>query len=197
MILSVFFIGIAPLLPVQILWINLVSGSVIAIPLGFEPRYGNEMSHPPPHPDSKLIHRGMVYRIIFLAGLLGIGSFFIFFYSHIAFSLEKARTMVLCSIVVFEWLIGLQMRSDDIPLRKIGYFKNKPLLFAIGITVCLHMMILYVPFFRFLFGIEVLTAKEWLIALIPGVAIFILESIRKEFFPTLFSSGKWEKMDEK
>lgn len=196
LIISVFFIGLAPLLPLQILWINLVSGSVIAIPLGFEPMYGNEMKHPPRHPDSKLIHRGMAYRMIFLAGLLGLGAFFIFMYSYSQFSLEKARTMVLCSVIVFEWLIGLQMRSDEIPLRKIGYFKNKPLLLAIGVTFCLHMMILYVPFFRSLFGLEVLSLKEWMIVVIPGVFIFILESLRKEFFPTLFSAGKWQKMDQ-
>lgn len=194
LILSVFFVGIAPLLPLQILWINLVSGSVIAIPLGFEPMQGNEMKQPPRHPESQLIYPGMVCRIIFLAGLLGLGAFCIFYYSYDKLSLEKSRTIVLCSIIVFEWLIGLEMRSDEIPLRKIGFFKNKSILLAIGSTLCLHLMILYTPFFRHLFGVEPLSCKEWGIALIPGISIFVLESIRKEFLPSIFSFGKWKLM---
>ncbi len=192
LILCVFFIGIAPLLPLQILWVNLVSGSVIAIPLGFEPMQGNEMQQPPRHPQSQLIYPGMVYRIIFLAGLLGIGAFCVFNFSYDKISLEKSRTIVLCSIIVFEWLIGLEMRSDEIPLRKLGFFKNKSILLAIGSTLCLHLMILYIPFFRHLFDVEPLSCMEWGLALIPGISIFVLESLRKEFFPYIFSSGKWK-----
>ncbi|HSX13509.1 MAG TPA: HAD-IC family P-type ATPase [Chlamydiales bacterium] len=194
LILCVLFLGIAPLLPLQILWINLVSGSVIAIPLGLEPCVGNEMKQPPRDPQSQLIYPGMVFRLIFLAGLLGFGTFTIFYFSQQYMSLEKARTMALCSIVFFEWLIGLEVRSDDIPLRKIGFFKNKPLLWSISITLSLHLMILYIPLFQSLFGLEPLNLIDWGIAIIPGLLIFILENIRKEFFPNLFSSGKWKPM---
>jgi Ca2+-transporting ATPase len=192
LILSVLIIGIAPLLPLQILWINLVSGSVIAIPLGFEPKHGNEMKQPPRHPLSRLIYPGMVHRIIFLATLLGFGAFFEFYYSYQSMSVEKARTIVLCSIVVFEWLIGFEMRSDEIPLRKIGFFKNMSILLAVGLTCCLHLLILYVPIFQSLFKVEPLSLREWGIAIIPGMSIFILEMLRKEFFPRLFSAGKWK-----
>lgn len=192
LILSVLVLGIAPLLPLQILWINLVSGSVIAIPLGFEPKHGNEMKQPPRHPLSRLIYPGMVCRIVFLATLLGFGSFCEFYFNYHSMSLEKARTIVLCSVVVFEWLIGFEMRSDEIPLRKIGFFKNIPILLAVGFTCSLHLMILYVPFFQFLFKVEPLSFSEWGIALIPGISIFILEMVRKEFFPRLFSKGKWK-----
>ena len=60
LIICVLFLGLAPLLPLQILWCNLASGSLIAIPLGFEPKTKNEMSHPPRDPQSKLLYRGMV-----------------------------------------------------------------------------------------------------------------------------------------
>lgn len=194
LILCVLFLGIAPLLPLQILWINLVSGSVIAIPLGLEPCLGNEMKQPPRDPRSQLIYPGMVYRLIFFAGLLGLGTFCIFYFNEQYMSLEKARTMVLCNIVFFEWLIGLEIRTDSIPLRKIGFFKNKPLLIAITITFCMHLMILYIPLFQSLFGLKPLNLTDWGIVIIPGLLIFILENIRKEFFPNLFSSGKWKPM---
>ncbi len=192
LILCVFFMGVSPLIPVQILWVNLVSGSLIAIPLGFEPKTGNEMQQPPRNPKSTLIYKGMLYRIIFLALLLGLGEFFIFNSAYSEVTLEKARTMTLCSLVSFEWLIALKMRSEEMTLRKIGLFANPSLLFAIGGALILHLTVLYTPFLAKLFHIQPLSLHEWSIALIPGVAIFLLETIRKELFPTLFSAGKFE-----
>ncbi len=191
LILAVFFIGLAPLLPLQILWVNLVSGSVIAIPLGFEPKIGDEMKHPPRDPHSMLLYPGMLYRIGFLAILLGAGTFSIFYYTYHHTSLEKARTMVLCALVAFEWLIALKMRSEELPIRKIGIFKNPSLLLAIGVALLLHLLILYIPALQVLFHTQPLSLSEWGIALLPGISIFILETLRKEFLPNLFSAGKW------
>jgi P-type Ca2+ transporter type 2C len=191
LILTVLFTGLAPLIPLQILWINLISGAVIAIPIGFEPKTGEEMLQPPRHPLSRLIYKGMVLRIASLAFLLGLGVFWIFNYAYPAFSIEKARTMVLCSLVAFEWLVALQMRSDETPLRKMGFFKNMPIMIAVGLAVLFHLCILYIPFLRVLFHLVPLNLSEWGIALIPGAVIFTLETLRKEFFPKLFNSGKW------
>ena len=191
LILTVFFTGLSPLLPLQILWVNLVSGSIIAIPLGLEPKTGHEMHHPPRKPHTGLIYRGMVLRIVFLAALLGLGEFLIFTSTYESMSLEKARTMVLCSLVGFEWLMGFKMRSEELPLRKIGWFKNTSLLVAVGTALVFHLMILYVPFFQGLFLTEPLSGKEWLLALTPGLVIFALETARKELFPKLFSAGKY------
>ncbi len=192
LILCILFTAVAPFTPLQILWVNLVSGAVIAIPLGFEPKTGHEMDQPPRDPKSKLIYKGMVYRIGILSLLLSLGTFFIFFfaYTHIA-SLERARTLVLSSLLAFEWLIALQMRSDELPLRKIGLFKNPPLLLSIGVAFILHLCILYIPIFCTLFKTTPLSFYECSIALLPGITIFILETLRKEFFPFLFNSGKW------
>lgn len=193
LILTVFVTGLAPLLPIQILWVNLVSGSIIAIPLGLEPKTGNEMKHPPRDPQMRLMHKGMIYRIGFMSLLLGLGSFSIFKWFYLHSSLEEARTMVLSTLVAFEWLIGLKMRSDELPIRKLGLFKNIPLLLAIGSGLFLHLCILYIPFFRELFHTQPLSLREWGWALLPGAAIFVLETLRKELFPTLFSEEKWKK----
>ena len=101
--------------------------------------------------------------------------------------------MVLCSLVAFEWLIAIQMRSEEMPLRKIGFLSNKPLLIAIGSAVVLHLGILYIPFFQALFQIVPLSLKEWGLAITPGLTIFLLEIIRKELMPKLFSAGRWKK----
>lgn len=191
LILSVIFIGITPLIPIQILWINLVCGTVIAIPLGFESKMHNEMNAPPRDPTSTLIYSGMIYRIGVLAFFLGVGTFLLFKYVYSTLSLDKARTIVLCSIIVFEWLIALEMRSDEAPLRRVGIMRNKPLIISITIAALLHLLIIYTPICNKIFHIEPLSLREWGLAIFPGVTIFILESIRKEFFPYLFSVGKF------
>ncbi len=191
LILCVFFTGHSPLLALQILWVNLISGSIIAIPLGLEPKTGHEMKHPPRKARAGLIHKGMVYRIICLAALLGLGEFLIFESTyHSSMSIEKARSIVLCTLVSFEWLIAFKMRSDELPLRKLGFFKNSSLLLAVGTAFVFHLMILYVPFFQGLFSTQPLSPREWLLAFTPGLVIFVLETLRKELFPKMFSVGK-------
>ncbi len=193
LIATVYFFGIAPLTPLQLIWLNLISGSLIAIPIGFEPKIGNEMSVPPRNPKSSLIYPGMIFRILYLSILIALAIFFIFKFSDETVSLEKARGMVLTSLVIFEWLIALHMRSDELPLRKIGYFTNPFLLIAIVGGLILQMLILYTPVFCRLFQIEPLSLHEWMWILLPGISIFFLESLRKEFFPRLFNKGKWLK----
>lgn len=190
LILSVLSTGLAPLLPLQILWVNLVSGSIIAIPLGLEPKTGNEMNLPPRDPASKLLYPGMVYRIIVLAALLGLGSFLVFLNTYHVYSLEKARTLVLTSLVIFEWLIALQMRSEE---ETLGFFKNPWLLISLASAFLMHLCILYIPPISGLFHIVPLTLTEWSIALIPGILIFSLEGLRKKWLPALFRKGRWRK----
>lgn len=184
LILTVFVLGEAPLTPLQILWVNLISGSIVAIPLGFEPKTGDEMGWPPRGPKSRLLYKGMIYRICWIGFVLGVGVFWIFYLTH-------TRTMVLTSLVCFEWLIAFSFRSEETPLRKLGLLKNRHLLIAIGSAFLLHLSILYFPFFQEIFGTKPLGLKQWAIALIPGGFIFVMEWVRKEFFPSLFSSGKW------
>jgi len=78
LILSILFIGKAPLLAVQILWVNLVTDTTAAIPLGLEPKFGDELKQPPRHPKVGLIFPGLLLRIGFLATLMSVGIFLIF-----------------------------------------------------------------------------------------------------------------------
>ena len=59
LILAVSIIGIAPLLAVQIIWINLVTDTSVEIPLGLEPKFGDELQQPPRHPKVGLMYPGL------------------------------------------------------------------------------------------------------------------------------------------
>lgn len=192
-LLAFLTLQVSPLEPLQILWINLVTGSMIAIPIGMEPKEGDELVYPPRGYGVGIIFPGMVLRVIYLSIALSVGAFLIFYFSLSTSDLTHARSMTFCSIVLYEWFMALQMRSDERSAFQLGFFKNKMLNTSSLIALSLLILILYVPIFEKTFMTTILTWKDWLFCLLPGCSILILESIRKKFFPKLFSYGKWEK----
>ncbi|MFA5261251.1 MAG: HAD-IC family P-type ATPase, partial [Candidatus Omnitrophota bacterium] len=112
LLLGVLFIGHAPLVPLQILWINLVTGAIMSIPLGMEPRVGDELDYPPRSSRVGLIYPGMLFRIVFLSGMLAVGSLSVFVWAYGRYELHEARTLTFCAIVMFEWLVAFNARSD-------------------------------------------------------------------------------------
>src|SRR4030043_486931 len=68
----------APMLALQILWVNLVTDTTNAIPLGLEPKYGDELKQPPRHPKVGLLFPGLLFRILFLSGMMSVGVFIVF-----------------------------------------------------------------------------------------------------------------------
>jgi Ca2+-transporting ATPase len=192
LVLGVLFLGQTPLIPLQILWINLVTGALISIPLGLEPRTGDELSNPPRSSKVGLIFPGMLFRIAFLASMLGTGAFLVFLWTLQHYELHEARTMAFCAIVAFEWLVAFNARSDEITIFRLGVFKNRWVVGAVFTGLALQLMVVYIPFFHDPFDTVSLKFFEWGIVLIPGVSIFLIETCRKLLAPKLFSLGKWK-----
>ena len=138
LMLCVFFLGVAPLVPLQILWINLLTGSIMAIPLGLEPRTGLELRQTPRDPRVGLLYPGLLLRSGFLAALLGIGVTLLFGWTLRHFDLREARTAAFSAVVVFEWLVAFNARSDELTIFRLGVVRNRPLLLALAIAVPLQ-----------------------------------------------------------
>jgi Ca2+-transporting ATPase len=134
-----------------------------------------------------------MYRIGVMATLLGLSIFSVFYVALGMENLEQARATVLTALVVFEWLIAFNCRSDEISIFQQGLFTNRYLLVGVSVAIVLHLSILYIPFLERAFAVHPLAYDDWKIALIPGGGIFLLESLRKQLVPTLFSFGKWKK----
>jgi Ca2+-transporting ATPase len=191
LILSVLFIGKAPLLAVQLIWINLVTDTTAAIPLGLEPKFGDELKQPPRHPKVGLIFPGLLLRIAFLAVLMSVGVFVIFNWAQAIMSLEEARTIAFCSMVAFEWFRAFNARSDEHTVFSLGILRNRWLIIAIGVAVMLQIAVIYVPFLQAAFTTVPLGIDRWGIAILAGATLFVIEETRKALFPRLFSAGKW------
>jgi len=191
LILSILFIGKAPLLAVQILWVNVVTDTAVAIPLGLEPKFGDELKQPPRHPKVGLIFPGLLLRIGFLAILMSVGIFLIFNWAQARVSLEEARTLAFCSMVAFEWFRAFNARSDEHTLFRLGIFRNRWLVMSILIAIILQLAVIYVPFLQVAFNTVPLGIDKWGIAILAGGSLFAIEEIRKVLFPRLFTLGKW------
>ena len=191
LILSILFVGKSPLLAVQILWINLVTDTAGDIPLGLEPKFGDELKQPPRRPGVGLIFPGLFLRIISMAILIGLGSFLNFRWAEPRMSLEQAQTLVFCSVTTFEWFMAFSARSDEHTVFKLGIFRNRALVFSIAIAILLQLAVVYVPFLQVAFHTVPLGLSEWGIILAAGGGLFLIEEIRKVMLPKLFSIGKW------
>ncbi|HPM43450.1 MAG TPA: HAD-IC family P-type ATPase, partial [Candidatus Omnitrophota bacterium] len=191
LILSLAFIGQAPLEPIQILWINVVTGAIVAIPLGMEPKTGEELSWPPRKLSTGLIYPGMLMRIGFLSAFLALSAFLIFRWSLNHMEIREARTVIFSAIVLFEWLLAFSFRSDHITSLRLGFFRNRWIFIAIGVGLVLQLTVNYTPKVYDWFHVVPMKKYEWFLAIIPGALVFIIETLRKIFLPKLFDKGKW------
>ena len=196
LMLCILFIGKAPLLAVQILWVNLVTDTAAAIPLGLEPKFGDELKQPPRHPKVGLIFPGLLLRIGFLAILMSVGIFLIFSWAQTRVSLEEARTIAFCSLVAFEWFRAFNARSDEHTIFRLGVFRNRWLFLTISVAIMLQLAVIYVPFLQVAFGTVPLGIDKWGIAVLAGGSLFVIEETRKVLFPRLFTLGKWRPLKE-
>jgi Ca2+-transporting ATPase len=191
LILALIFVGQSPLLAVQILWVNLVTDTAGDIPLGMEPKFGDELKQPPRHPRVGLIYPGLFVRIAVMAILIGLGTFLIFRWAETRMSIEEARTLAFCAIVAFEWLMAFSARSDEHTIFKLGVFRNRALVLSIGLAVLLQIAVVYVPFLQIAFNTVPLTLSDWGIVVLAAGGLFTFEEIRKAIFPKLYNFGKY------
>lgn len=191
LILSILFIGTSPLLAVQILWINLVTDTAGDIPLGLEPKSGDELKRPPRRSGVGLVYPGLFLRIICMATLIGLGSFLIFRWAESRMSLDAARTLTFCSVAAFEWFIAFSARSDERSVFQLGLFRNRALVLSIAAAALLQLAVVYVPSLQVAFHTVPIGITDWAVVVMAGGGLFLAEEVRKLLFPKLFSWGKW------
>lgn len=177
-----------PMLPTQLLWINLVAAVALALPLAFEVKEPNVMNRPPRKPDAPLFNKFVTFRVIFVSLLMTAGTIIIFnlHYSHSlengldpVFAQAKAQTTSVTFVILFQIFYMLNCRSLHDPLTKIGFFSNPTVFLGIGIVLGLQLVFIYAPFMHTIFNTVPLTAQELLFAVLFGFVIFPVIGIEK------------------
>lgn len=126
-------------------------------------------------------------RIIYAALFMGAGTFLVFQWAYSTRSLSEARTIAFCTMVTYQWFAAFYARSDETPLSRLGVFRNRYLIFAIIIAILLQLAIVYIPAFEPAFGTYPLTLADWGIVIAASFSLFLVEELRKLFFPAIQS----------
>ena len=166
------------LIPIQILWINLVTDGLTAIALGFEPAERDVMRRLPRDPGESILTRN-AYLVVLILGLwLGLLTIYVFLGLY-EVDLDRARTMAFTGLIVFELYNVLNFRSFRFPLHRIGFFSNTALLLAILGSLALQALVVYVPIFNTFLGTAPLTLADWGLLALLGLPVLIAGEVYK------------------
>ncbi|WP_289019176.1 cation-transporting P-type ATPase [Desulfobacter postgatei] len=171
-----------PILPLQILWINMTTALLLGLMLAFEPKESGIMVRPPRDPSMPILTAPLIRRIVMVSLLLVIGSFG-FFELEIALTDGNealARTVAVNMFVFGEMFYLFNCRSMTHPVWTLGLFSN-PLLWAgVGIMTLMQMLYTYLPVFNTIFQSAPMGQRQWGLVLLSSLIIFVVVEIEKK-----------------
>jgi len=170
---SIFSGTTLPILPVQILWINMTTAVFLGLMLAFEPGETDTMKYPPRHPDSPILSGVVVGRIALVSVLLLIAVFAVFAWQKAGgYSLEVARTVAVNILVMASMAYLFNSRSLTKSMFKLGVFTNPWLLLGCGLMILLQILFTYAPFMNSLFSSAPISGRDWIIVICVSLAIY-------------------------
>ncbi len=173
------FLGLPiPLLPIHILWINLVTDGVPGLALAAEPGEKNIMSRPPRSPKESIFAKGLGVHIVWV-GLLMAAVAIMTQAWFIGGSQTHWQTMVFTVLCLSQMGHVLAIRSEQESFFRQGALSNKPLLGAVLLTLALQMATIYVPFLNPIFKTQPLTAGELAATLGLSTVVFLAVELEK------------------
>jgi Ca2+-transporting ATPase len=173
-----------PLLPLHLLWINLVTDGLPALALATDPIDPGVLNRPPRSSQEGLFNRDFLTLILF-TGLLTAGvTLGMFAYElYINNSLEQARDAAFTALVIAELLRSFGARSEHLNLWQIGLFSNMRLFLIIAVSFALQLAMHYIPMLQTLLQIEPVSPKQcaaWIgVGFIPLIVLELRKVIRR------------------
>ncbi|HEX6970723.1 MAG TPA: cation-transporting P-type ATPase, partial [Limnochordia bacterium] len=154
-----------PLLPIQILWMNLVTDGLPALALGVDPPEPGLMERPPRRPDEGIFARRLHRRILWRGLLISVCTLASFLVALQADpeGLSRARTMAFTTLVMSQLCYVFQCRSERRSAFEVGWASNWLLIAAVGISALMQVAVLYLAPLQRIFGTVGLTAEDWLV----------------------------------
>jgi Ca2+-transporting ATPase len=169
-----------PLLPVHILWVNLITDGLPALALSTEPAEKNIMQRPPRHPGESIFAKGLGIHILWVGFFVGALTLAAQYYL-IEQVVGHWQTLVFTVLCFAQLWHVIAIKSETASVFSTGVWNNKPLLLAVIGTIGLQLAVVYVPFLNTYFHTEPLTAKELLLAFAISSIVLIVVEIEKLF----------------
>jgi cation-transporting ATPase F len=174
-----------PIMPTQILWINMTTAVALGLMLAFEPKEPGIMTRPPRDPDQPLLTRTLVTRILLVSTLLVAGSWWLFEWelAH-GSSLAEARTAAVNLFVVVEAFYLFSCRSLTRSAWRIGLFSNRWIVAGVTVQAVGQLAFTYLPGMNALFGTAPIGGDVWLrilgLAAVASLVVAVDKRIRRQ-----------------
>lgn len=169
-----------PILPTQILWINMTTAVALGLMLAFEPKETGIMTRPPRDPSQPLLTRALTVRILLVSTLLVAGSWWLFQWELAnGANLAEARTAALNLFVVVEAFYLFSCRSLTRSAWRIGMFSNRWIVAGVTVQAIGQLAITYLPAMNTVFGTAPLDADAWVRILAIAVAASLVVAVDK------------------
>ena len=181
LVLTAVTIGAAlPILPVQILWINMTTAVTLGLMLAFERHEPGVMERPPREPERPILTGELLGRMLLVSSVLLAGSYGLFEWQQSrGASLEEARTVAVNVFVAGELFYLFNCRSLTDSLLAIGPFSNRPLLIGVATMIVLQIVFTYAPPMHSLLHSASIEAAAWLPVIGVGVAVAMVVGLEK------------------
>lgn len=168
-----------PLVPMQILWMNLVTDGLPAIALGLEPPEQDLMLQKPRNPKEKILGRGLLRRILLSGTAISLSSLCLFIFSlwYYPGEIERSRTLAFTVLVTAQLIFAFQCRCERRSIFDNGLFGNLYLTLAVALSFGAQVLILYHPLLAKIFQTTALNQDDWLLVLVFAPLPLFLETV--------------------
>ncbi len=173
------FLGMPlPLLPLQILWVNLVTDGLPGLAMTIEPAERDTMRRPPHRPQESIFGRGLGQDILWVGLLMALISLGIGFWGW-GNGHPGWQTMVFITLTLSQLGNALALRSDRDSLFSIGLLSNKAMLGTVALTLLLQLLVVYVPFLQEIFETQALPLDTLILSLVLSTGVFWALELKK------------------
>jgi Ca2+-transporting ATPase len=170
------------LLPVQILWMNLVTDGLTSVALGVEKPEKGVMHRPPRSPMENILNRVGIATIAVIGGYMGLATLWVFHhYLGQGQSVALAQTAAFTGLILMEKMNVFNFRSLREPLPVIGFFSNPWVLLAWSGTIAVQVGTVYLPFLQNALHTVPLNLQDWGLMVVMAAPVFILVEAYKAF----------------
>jgi Ca2+-transporting ATPase len=176
------FLGLPtiPLIPVQILYVNLATDGFPAIALSAEPREMDVMKRKPRPRNQSVFTRDVLVYLIITGIWTALVCFLVFTWAwHAKGSAAEAQSICFVTLILIEFFNALNCRSLEHSVFEIGFFSNKWLLLALLWEIVLMCLIIYLPALQGAFQTFAITAGDWAVCILSALSIFVIAELYK------------------
>jgi magnesium-transporting ATPase (P-type) len=183
-------VPLLPIVPIQALWVNFVTGLTLALPLAFEMPEPDLMRRPPRRRSEPLFTHQLAVRCLLVGSLILVGAVLMFLYEyemvrpHEApdLALRKAQTMAVTTVVLFQMFYLFQCRSLRTSVFQLDWLANPSIYVATAVTAAMQLAFVYSPIMNRLFHSAPLGGSDWLLSALVAASVLPVVAAEKTRF---------------